>query len=519
LKLRIQVGVGVACLLFSVGLSYAPCFSADFLNYDDPWLIVNNAVLEADAQDALAAIWTDFRFETRLALGAEYLPLRDSLVWLQIWLFGKSAQALHALSVLLYACTCLLIRSYLRTVFGTGLTAEVSAFAFALHPVHVESVAWLAGQKDVLALFFIALALWTHARNGRHARLWVPFLVACACFSKAMSVALILLLPVADLVRKRRFDVAVYAPSIAVIAVALATHLYVGSIVEMLATPLGGSRSSAFWSMGPVWLRYLGLCLFPFQLSIEHVVEPLTRATLQSVAGHLFVLTSFVLAFVSFRRGRVLPSAAFLWFFGPLLPVSQVLAPLQNRMADRYLWLSVLAPALLLGFAFEKLAGRAKRFELPVYTVACALGLLLMAATFDRALTFSDSVLLFTDGTLKTRSGTLSPYQLGSALERAHRGSEAEIAYREVLRRAPTGPVENARSATNNLAKLLSQRGQLLEAERILREGLVRFPRDRKMRNNLAKVLAGMGREAEAAALRSPDESPTPAKTRPHKRP
>lgn len=499
-----RASVGIACLLFGVVcVAYAPCFSAAFLNYDDPWLIVNNQLFEPDARGTLAAIWADLRFETRFALGAEYLPMRDTLVWLQTALFGKSAQAMHTISVLVYACTCLLFRKYLQFVLGAGWAAEVSAFLFALHPVHVESVAWLAGQKDVLALLFSALALFVHAKSSRHGRVWVPFFIACACFSKSMSVAVVVLIAATDLALERRFDRVIYAASGLVIAGALAVHLYVGSIVHMIAAPLGGSRLNAFWSMGPVWLRYVGLCLFPAQLSIEHVVEPLSQPTLSSVAGYTFVALSATFGLYAWRRSQPLAALVFLWFFGPLLPVSQVLAPLQNRMADRYLWLSVMAPALIAGFASAKLVRKGGPFKPLAYAASAIACLALGAATFDRALTFSDSVLLFSDGSQKTATGTLSPYQLGSAFEQEGRLLDAEVAYREVLRRAPVGPVENARRATNNLAKLLSSRGQLPEAEQVLRKGLLRFPDDHKMRNNLAKVLENTGREREAAAWRT----------------
>ncbi len=508
MKLRFQAdGVG-ACLLFGlVCLAYAPCFSADFLNYDDPWLIVNNPVLAPAAHGTLSAIWSDFRFATRFALGAEYLPLRDMLVWFERWLFGTSAPSMHALSVLIYAASCLIFRRYLIVVCGRGLVAEASALVFALHPVHVESVAWLAGQKDVLALLFIALALWTHAKGIAYARAWVPLFIACACFSKSMSVSVIVLLLATDLALRRRFDLVTYASSALVIAASLAVHLYVGSIVHMIAAPLGGSRWNALLSMGPVWLRYVGLCLLPWQLSIEHVVEPLSRVTLPSLVGYSFVLGTASYACFAWWHKRPLPLVIWLWFFAPLLPVSQIVAPLQNRMADRYLWLSVMALALLVGSGVAKLGTVPRLHPAWSYGVVALLCTILIGATFERSLMFADSVLLFSDGAQKTQTGTLSPYQLGSAFEAAGRPLDAEVSYREVLRRAPSGRIENARRATNNLAKLLSARGQLGQAEAVLRQGLTRFSDDAKMRNNLAKVLAGTGREQEAAVWRSPPTS------------
>jgi tetratricopeptide (TPR) repeat protein len=477
-------------LLVAVAFAFAPALGAGFLNYDDPWLIVNNPLMDRGRWDTPLRAFTDFSFETRYALGAEYLPLRDILVWLETRAFGKSAPPMHVVSVSLYAVSAVAFRRYVLVVFGQGLAAEVSAYLFALHPVHVESVAWLAGQKDVLSLLFVMCALAVHAHDGRRATWLVPLLCLGALLSKSMSVSVVVLLAATDLFLQRRPARARYALTLLAIAAAMAAHLHVGSIIGMIAEPIGGSRWTAFLSMGPVWLRYVGLCFAPWQLSIEHVVPTITSVSVEVLAGVGFVMASAALAL----RHRM-AAFAFLWFFGPLAPVSQFIAPLQNHMADRYLWLSVAAPCMLAALALAQLRTRHARVATGLSILLCvSLG----GATFARSTTFADSVLLFFDGTQKTGGGTRAPYQLGCALEEVGRDEEAMVAYREVLRRAPTGPEENARRATNNLARLLWRRGALRETERVLRQGLTRFHDDPKMRGNLAKVLRSTGRVEEA---------------------
>ena len=164
---------------------------------------------------------------------------------------------MHAVSLALYLGALLFLRSALRRTLGANLMVELCVLLFALHPLHVESVAWLAGQKDVLALLFIAAALHCHARAADHARITVPLLVLAACLSKSMSVAVLGLLAAQDFVLARRPNRVLYAGVLASIALALALHLHVGSVVGMLTRPPGGSRYTAFITMGPVWLRYL----------------------------------------------------------------------------------------------------------------------------------------------------------------------------------------------------------------------------------------------------------------------
>src|SRR5205085_8020311 len=120
-------------------------------------------------------------------LGAEYLPVRDTLVWLELRLFGPSAFALRAVSLLLYLAAALLLRAYLRRAIPDAAVAETSAWLFALHPVHAESVAWLAGQKDLVALLLVAAALLVYAKDRR---LWAaPLLLLAAMFGKSVAVA------------------------------------------------------------------------------------------------------------------------------------------------------------------------------------------------------------------------------------------------------------------------------------------------------------------------------------------
>src|SRR3954464_533676 len=98
----------------AIVLVYALSLRGGFLNYDDDWLVRDNPVLHG--RGALRAIWTDLRPDTRLALGAEYLPVRHTLVWLETRACGFHAPALRVVSLLLYLAAALLMRAYLKSV-------------------------------------------------------------------------------------------------------------------------------------------------------------------------------------------------------------------------------------------------------------------------------------------------------------------------------------------------------------------------------------------------------------------
>src|SRR2546421_12039191 len=107
---------------------YAASLRGGFLNYDDDWLIQHNPVLQQRAGQALPAIWFDLGASTRQSLGAEYLPVRDTLMWLEVHLFGMNPHALRAISLLLFVLAALLMRAYLRRALPGELVGEVAAW-------------------------------------------------------------------------------------------------------------------------------------------------------------------------------------------------------------------------------------------------------------------------------------------------------------------------------------------------------------------------------------------------------
>lgn len=482
-------------LALVIALAYVPSLSGNFLNWDDPWLVVGNPLLAHPDLHALGAMWTDVSKSTRLVLGAEYLPIRDTSLWIDANLWGVHALPLRLTNIAIYIAAALFIRAALLRTLSSRVAAEGAAWLFALHPVHAESAAWLAGRKDVLALLFVGAALYVHAGSAKR-RVWlVPLLLLVAELSKAVSVTAIALLLAQDLLARRRLDLKLYALTAAVACAGVGVAVAVGHRVGMLAPLAGGSRMGAAATMGPVWLRYLVVCVWPPALSLVHDVPIHTTWTAAGIIGYALLAAWAALALRELRRGRPLLAASFLWFVVPLLPVSQVVFPLQNLMADRYLLFSVMGPCLLLAVG----AARMPRLGAPALGVAAAL---CSGAAAQRASLFADSVYAFLDATRKTTDSLIAPYQLAFAFEERGDTANADRFYREVLGRMRE-PDEVGRRATNNLARALAHGKRLHDAELVLGNGLKLWPGDQKMRKNLVIVLEQEGEKERAERLRS----------------
>jgi len=506
-------------LVICVLVAYLPSLSGGFLNYDDPWLIEHNAVLANGSPRALSSIWFDLSREGRLALGAEYLPVRDLSLWLEARVFGLSPRPLRLAQLGFFIAGCLAFRRALLAALGRSVAAEAAAWLFALHPVHVESVAWLAGRKDVLAFALVGAALAAYASPSRRVVWATPVLLALAYLSKSMTVTAGGLLLAHDLLVGRRPRWKVLGVTAAFAVGALALHLHVGNVVGMTQLPHGGGRLATAATMGVVWVRYLAHLAWPLNLSIAYDVQVLSGFTALSVFGWLTLLGWGIAGVVLWRARRgSLPLAAWLWFAVPLLPVSHVLFPLQNIMADRYLFLSAMVPALALGVLAANL-GRAG-IALSIFAIAVSTWL-----STERAALFGNSVALFRDAAAKTQQSRIAPYQLATALEAAGDDTEARAFYEETLRRdgALPQPTEEGRRATNNLARLLVKADELAVAESVLRKGRARWPDDPKILANLVRVTTKQGRLDEARRLfdelerRFPDWKPndTPEKAGP----
>src|SRR5258708_28541374 len=189
-------------LLLATLAAYAQVFQFDFVNYDDPDYVTDNAHVRAGLTPE------GVRWAFTSGDDANWLPVTRLSHMLDVQLFGLSSGFHHLTNVLLHALSTLLLFAGLRRATWALWRSAFAAFLFALHPLHVESVAWIAQRKDVLSAFFWFLMLWFYVRYverpvlGRYLLVLTSF--PLGAMSKPMIVTLpfvLLLLHVSPLVR------------------------------------------------------------------------------------------------------------------------------------------------------------------------------------------------------------------------------------------------------------------------------------------------------------------------------
>lgn len=445
-------------------VTWAPTVHGGAVNYDDPWLILENPMLRPGDPAVLPAIWTDLSAGARLTLGTELLPVRDSSVLLDFALWGDDLRGHHAQNLAWYALAALLLYRLLHALVGDRDRALAGALVWATMPVHAESLAWLSSRKDVLSAALLFLALLAGLRGGASAAPWT----LAAMWAKSTAVVAPLWLLRAGAPRRTVAATLVVAGA----ATVLASH--VGRVLGLFAPRHATTPLEWLGFQGHMTARYVQALLWPPSLSPRYPAPGLDLSW-----GHLPWLALVVLAF---RRGPVGLGAA--WTLLALLPVCQLL-PLQNLVADRYLLLPSVGLCLALAGALPR------RLVLPL-----GIGLALLQAPFaaHRSLAWRDSVRLWADAVESTPSLSDLRVRLAGALTARGAPGDREAAGRVLAQAEAEFP--DAPDVVASLALHRMEEGDPRAEEGLLR-ALALDPDHRKALNNLVVLRLQQGRAAE----------------------
>ncbi|HML18825.1 MAG TPA: hypothetical protein VK419_17460 [Bryobacteraceae bacterium] len=240
-------------LLVATLAVYAQVHAFDFINYDDPDYVSANAHVRGGLTPQNIA-WAFTSTED-----ANWLPLTRLSHLVAGQMFGMWAGGHHLINMALHAASALLLFAWVRRVAGVRWPAAFVAFVFAIHPLHVESVAWVAERKDVLSGLFSMLTLWAYLSyldrpNGiRYAGLLALF--ACGLMSKPMLVTLPAVLLLVDYWRERPFSktviiekIPLFALSAASAAITYMVQQRAGAVSSLAQIPPGSRIANALVS-------------------------------------------------------------------------------------------------------------------------------------------------------------------------------------------------------------------------------------------------------------------------------
>lgn len=507
---RLAISIVLLCATLVV---YSQVISFEFVDFDDDIHIVNNPPVRAGlTKDGVT--W---------ALTTGYAANWQPVTWLShmvdVQLFGLDAGRHHLVNLLFHlGNTFLLFVLFVRMTKREVASAAV-AFLFAVHPLHVESVAWVAERKDMLSAFFGLLCMhayvsYTAGKKARDFQLTVCFLVL-GLMSKPMLVTLpfvLLLLDYWPLSREgratgetRKSLVIEKLPLIGLSVVTSGITMMVqrswGAMDLGIEIPLHLRLANALVS----YTTYIRKMFIPDDLGLLYAHPyapggvPLGAVEVLASAGLLLTIT---FCCIRLREQRYL-MVGWLWFLGMLVPVIGVVQVGAQAMADRYTYLPLIGLFVMVVFAVDTYVlrfdgGRAKVAKTAVTLIAGVVFIALIAGARQQTSYWRDSMLLFGRAAEVTPDHPVVEAQYGVALQRFGNYDEAARRYRLSLVRAPS----NARTH-NNLGQVLQELGDTETAVTHYRKARLYAPDYVDAIVNLAGAIAMQGRFSEGTSLMS----------------
>ena len=348
---RPWAGAAVVAIVLAV---FAPTLVFGRVDLDDTWLWADDSPLRELSTETLSDVFFELDAKARHAIGADYAPVRDLDVALDMALFGENERGPHATQLALFALSVFGLGALLVRFGLPRHVAWLGALAWAIHPLRVESVAWLSDRKDILAGVFVVACghAWIRFRSGG-ARWW-PVLGALAavaavwCKGTAMvAPAALLALDYFLLPAGRRRWIAAFAIGTAA-ALAAVPVLLVDRDAGIIATtdaPQGNRVASALGAEG----HYaLGVALAR-PVATNYPIQTDGPSSVDLAVGAIAVAGSLALLW----RRRPLAMALLAWTWIWFLPIGHLIVPVHIFAADRYAYWWTLGPLVGLVAALD----------------------------------------------------------------------------------------------------------------------------------------------------------------------
>jgi protein O-mannosyl-transferase len=511
-------------ILFGLVLwTFLPAVDGEFVVYDDPDYV------SANAQVQHGLTWENVLWAFSSTEAANWHPLTWLSHMLDCQIYGLAPWGHHLTSLLLHALNTLLLFVLLRRMTGATGRAFVVALLFGLHPLRVESAAWVAERKDVLSTAFWMLTLWAYvryanpecghreqaaakggdaARSTQHASRSTLhasrfYVLSLLCFvlglmSKAMLVTVPCVMLLLDYWPLRRWparsirSLAVEKIPFFMAALASAAATWVvqkqgGAIVAGL--PLAARLENAIVS----YCRYLGKLFWPVNLAAFYPPVGHWPGMVVVLCG-LFLLAFSIVA-IALRRRSPYCLVGWLWFLGTLVPVVGLIPAGEQSMADRYSYVPSVGILLLVVWGVHDLTKRWRYQALAASAATAGAALFCLVLTRAQISFWRNTEALFRHALLATDHNYVAHNNLGTALQKQGRWDEAINEFRWSLQVKP-----DYTEALNNLGVGLHHEGHVDEAIRQLEETLRLRPRYAVAHYNLGVALQERGQLDEAIA-------------------
>jgi Tfp pilus assembly protein PilF len=489
-----RLGIVIALIALNLFV-YSDVGHFDFVNWDDQSYLTENTNVQAGLS------WSNVRW----ALTTSHSPYWHPLTWmshmLDVTLYGMDPGPHHVTSLIIHvASTLLLFFIFQRMTRATGASAFVAAI-FAVHPLHVESVAWLAERKDVLSTFFLFVTMWAYVRYVERPG-WRRYVIVIAAYvlalmSKPMVVTLpfvLLLLDVWPLGRIRNWRPAVLE-KIPLVALALGTSVatfvvqkQVGAVAGLGVLPLRTRVANALVG----YVTYVWKTIWPTHLAAFYPFRTQPEWQVWMAAATLIAVTVVV---IKLRVRYPYLFVGWLWYVITVAPVIGLMQAGEQARADRFMYVPMIGLLVIAAWTRWPRTGIGTRGS-------WLMGALIVAACAVTAHAqvehWSDSVALWQHAARVTEGNYIAYENTGQALRERGQLEEAKANYEAALRLAPGHSPGYEAIIHNSLGLVLVRQGRPDEALPHFAQAVRLSPAFAEAHSNYANGLAADGRFADA---------------------
>jgi protein O-mannosyl-transferase len=515
---RWQTLAVAALLVLAVWFVFGQTRHHEFVNYDDNLYVYENpAITNGLNWPGVARAFTHKQ-------DVNWHPLTTLSHMLDCQLYGLNPGGHHLTSVFIHAAGAVLLFLMLRELTGAFWRSAAVAAVFAIHPLRVESVAWVAERKDVLSGLFFMLTLWAYARyvrwsqvQGPKSKVWYGLTLAAfagGLMSKPMLVTLpfvLLLLDYWPLERVAGFRVR--GPGFPTAKGGLDTRKVWQLFQEKIPFLMLAAAACAVtvlaqqeaiqqiqdlpfrWRIGNAlvaYVDYLGQLLWPTGLAVLYL-HPGNHLAAAKIVFATVVLLAISAGVVAGRKQYPYLPVGWLWYLGMLVPVIGLMQVGSQARADRYTYLPQIGLVLLLVWWVTELCGSWRHRRAVLGCAAAAAITALMVTARVQAGYWQDGVTLWTHTLACTRNNSMARNNLGIALADRQQWPEAIEQYQAAFQLSP-----DYAEPHYNLGVALAKLGRLPEAAEQYRWTLRLDPAYAKAHINLGNVLKSQGQLAEA---------------------
>jgi tetratricopeptide (TPR) repeat protein len=490
-------------LALAVAVVFGQTLDCGFVNYDDlSYVVENPPVKKGFTEEGIGWAMT-------ATANANWHPLTWLSHMTDCQLYGLNAGGHHLTSVLLHAATAILLFLLLRRMTGDLWPSAFVAAVFAVHPLHVESVAWVAERKDVLSGLFFVLTLWAYLGYVRHAFSWARYLTLVALFAlglmaKPMLVTLPFVLLLLDYWPLRRVTSPLPKDGVATVGrlIVEKTPLFLLSLCSCVVTSIVQNEALARLEKLPLpsrlgnavfsYAAYLGKSFWPTDLSVFYP-HPGGGLSEWKVAAALLVLTGISVAAVACRRRSPYFLVGWLWYLGMLAPVIGLVQVGAQAMADRYTYLPQIGLCIALTWTVVQLTASWSDRGWILGSASVLTVLTLLGCAWHQTIFWRDTPTLWTHALQCDSENAIAHIDLADYLAKHEQVDEAIEHFHAALRTQP----DNV-DAHVNLGAALVRLGRLDEAMAHYQEALKDDANCREAHYNLGVALARQNRLDEA---------------------